>query len=96
MATTLSLPLWKEGMQTIKVLLEHGSEISESLEVSRTLRFGIALFAPEDVVRLLLENGADAERDTDWGKKALYKAMHNGNHEIAELLRKHGFTRVQK
>ncbi|KAL8976460.1 MAG: hypothetical protein Q9205_007534, partial [Flavoplaca limonia] len=76
----------------IKVLFEYGSEVSESPEGR-----GLALLTNvrrknEIVVRLLLENGADAERDTDWGRKALGWTRDGGNHEIVELLEKHGFT----
>ncbi|KAI4144918.1 MAG: hypothetical protein L6R39_003985 [Caloplaca ligustica] len=76
----------------VGVLLEHGSQVSESPNGWGTPLSTSLSSTHEDVVRLLLENGADAERDTDWGKKALDRAMDYGKHEIAELLRKHGFT----
>ncbi|KAL8856097.1 MAG: hypothetical protein Q9178_007292 [Gyalolechia marmorata] len=83
----------REGhAKVIKVLLEHGSKVSESPEKNGvTALFISVFFNQEDVVRLLLENGADAERDTRWGEEALCAALSWKRTGIEELLRKHGF-----
>jgi ankyrin repeat protein len=45
-----------------------------------------------ELVRLLLENGADPNAKNGEGKTPLMFARENGRAEVAELLRKHGAT----
>ncbi|KAL8785217.1 MAG: hypothetical protein Q9213_003486 [Squamulea squamosa] len=75
-----------------KVLLDYGAPVSGPIwETRRTPLFWSALFGYEDVVRLLLENGAVEERDAENGKEALLRALDYKHAGVVELLKSYGF-----
>ncbi|KAL8858999.1 MAG: hypothetical protein Q9178_004480 [Gyalolechia marmorata] len=77
-------------VSVVKLLIEHSGKASESDKLDARKYLKSAVFeGHEDVVRLLLENGADEERDT--GYAILELAIESGYYPVADLLREHGF-----
>jgi ankyrin repeat protein len=49
-----------------------------------------------EIVKLLLERGADIHAMNDEGETPYQLSLQRGNREIADLLREHGAGRLQK
>lgn len=87
-----------EGHASVaQILLEHGAQVSETdRENWPTPLYWSAIQGYEDVVRLLLENGADEERHTEDGIQALALALQFKHTGTVELLKKHGFRTAER
>ena len=74
----------------VRVLLEHGADITAQNSVGFTsLHFASGL-GHTDAARLLLEHGADSTAKDDGGRTPLHRAAQNGLVEAARLLFEHG------
>ncbi|KAL8708290.1 MAG: hypothetical protein Q9225_007621 [Loekoesia sp. 1 TL-2023] len=81
----------------IKVFLEYRAQVNEpDGPGGSTPIYWSVVMGHEDVVRLLLENGADEERDTECGTQALTVALENRKTGIAELLKSYSFRTAER
>ncbi|MES0491541.1 MAG: ankyrin repeat domain-containing protein [Leptospirales bacterium] len=73
----------------LKNLHRNGARLHQPSSDGFTPLMAASKMHPE-VVRYLLENGADVNAVTNYGGTALMVAVHTGNQEITELLLEHG------
>ena len=83
-------------MNVVKVLLSHGAPVSEKATPDSPSPLYWAVQAGrEELVRVLLEHGADEERHTEMIKRAIALAVEWRYTEVVELLKSYGFTTAQ-
>ena len=75
------------------LLVRRGAEVNHVYEGTLTPLVVAASHGDLDLVRLLLDHGADPNLGAMEGKSALDIAKEKGNREIVEVLRAHGATR---
>ncbi|KAL8702560.1 MAG: hypothetical protein Q9201_004277 [Fulgogasparrea decipioides] len=92
--TAFSAAVIEGHANVAKMLLERGTKVSETDRDDGLYRS--AMFGHEDLVRLLLENEVDEERDTERGKGALARAEMNNHAGIVELMKRHGFKTARR
>lgn len=91
--TVLDIAVHEGHANVAKLLLECGSAIEKSEDGGEpTLLYWAVSSGYEDVVRVLLEHGADEGRHGEWGKKALVNAVRRNSTGVVKLLKDHGFS----
>lgn len=89
-ATTLLHALQFASLACIKLLLEHGADITALDRRGNTALHYAARNPQEDVIRFILDLGFDIDLGNYNGCSALYQAVSSRNVEACELLLKHG------
>jgi hypothetical protein len=91
--TPLHIAAFAQNAAATRALIAAGADVNELATASfaQVTPLGTAAtFAATEIVRVLLNNGADTERTSDHGNTPLHSAAANGNREIVELLLAHG------
>jgi ankyrin repeat protein len=86
-ATPLSMALAGGHLEASKLLIEKGANVNAIVDGGGNLLFFIAPSGKEDLVELLLKNGAKVNHKNKYGDTPLDEAA---DEKIADLLRKHG------
>ena len=86
-ATPLSMALAGGHLAASKLLIEKGANVNAIVDGGGNLLFFIAPSGKEDLVELLLKNGAKVNHKNKYGDTPLDEAA---DEKIADLLRKHG------
>ncbi|KAG6986548.1 hypothetical protein G7Y79_00078g100020 [Physcia stellaris] len=90
--TALEVAVRDRQVSVVKLLLYHGADISDRRDPEgRSPLYYAALFGYTEIVQLLLERGAQKERDTFWGKQALAVAANQNFLDVVRLLKSYGF-----
>ena len=94
--TPLCEAAYRGHVEILRLLLEHGAEMSSSRTGATPLHFA-ACHDPkrETVVQLLLDRGADVLSETDAGHTAEYWAKACGHHNTAAMLKAEALRRAQ-
>jgi ankyrin repeat protein len=74
------------SMETIRILLRYGADISYRDKDGRTLLHNAVSRSREDIVDLLLKHGADINAKDKYGYTSLHWAVSSKNKEMVELL----------
>lgn len=75
----------------MKLLLDHGAQVNQvNRDSGSTALYAAAAFGSDEIVKLLLERGADPSICGTNGKTALQVAVENGFSGAAGLLRERG------
>ena len=91
---TLLISAAKIGsVEVVKLCLERGAEVDQSMEDGLTALMSAALSGHVDVVRTLLENGAKVDLRNTHGDTALHIAISNGYTEMEDILEQYGANR---
>jgi ankyrin repeat protein len=93
--TPLHIAAFAHNADATRALLAAGADVNQLATASfaQVTPLGTAAtFGATEVVRVLLEHGADTERTSDHGNTPLHSAAANGNREIVELLLGNGAT----
>lgn len=86
-ADTLIKAVQRGDVTAVKALLIQGADINERSEITRTtVLMEAAAFGHAEVVKLLVESGADAALKNDEGKTALDFARENSRDDIVKIL----------
>lgn len=80
------------SLETVKLLLNHGADITAVDSNGRTALHFAAKNPIVDVVKFILDRGLDMERTDDFNLTALSMAAGYGNTEVCEFLLKRGAT----
>ena len=94
-ASMLNIPCYRSDYPTVETLLRHGADpnVLDKLD-SSPLTYAITGIGDrrpiEDIVRLLLDHGADVNTVTSTNGAALHQASHYYNVAIARMLIDHG------
>ncbi len=91
--TALTGAVSQRHARVADLLLRHGAEVDHVYEGTLTPLLVASSQGDLNLVRLLLERGADPNLGGMDGKSALDLAKEKGSREIAEVLRQHGATR---
>ncbi|XP_042010751.1 integrin-linked protein kinase 1-like isoform X2 [Salvia splendens] len=84
----------ERDLDGIKELLTSGVDVNFRDIDDRTALHVAACQGFGDVAKLLLENGANVDLKDRWGGTPLADAIHYKNHDVIELLEKHGAKQV--
>ena len=89
--TGLILAVYHNLKDAVCMLLEMGVDVNEPKRYGRLTALHEAIYQEDqDIVSLLLENGANIEARTDMDETPFYLAMENGSYALADLLMKQG------
>lgn len=87
----MTAAVWRNDMETVRELLDHGFAVNTKDGSGRTPLMTAAGLGRTEIVRCLLENGADVHiLDSVLGASALHFAAQGGSVETAKLLLKYG------
>ena len=90
--TALRVAVDEGHVSTVKLLLDHGADASDRRDPDgRSHLYFAAIFGYTEIAQLLLERGAQNERDTSWGKQALAMAARQNFLDVVRLLKSYGF-----
>lgn len=91
--TALKIAVNEGHVSFVKLLLDHGVDVSGKGKPDKnpSSLYYASLFGYTEIAQLLLERGAQKERDTYWGKKALAMAARQNFLDIVSLLESYGF-----
>ncbi|WP_159886933.1 ankyrin repeat domain-containing protein [Paenibacillus puerhi] len=79
------------SLDVIKLLLSHNAQANLFDSNGHTCLHTAAFHDDNvEIIRLLIEHGADVNARVEGGDTACSLAVKQGNHNVAELLRKHG------
>jgi uncharacterized protein len=91
--TPLHLAVFAEQEETARALIHHGADVNalSTAEIARVPALGTAAFVKSvPLARLLLDAGADANRQGEGGFTALHSAAQSGSEELLMLLLERG------
>jgi ankyrin repeat protein len=88
--TPMSIAASRGHIDTVRLLLEHGADLSATDDNGSTPLTWAAEKGHENIARLLLENGADVDAKDNYGQTPLCLAASYGEEEVAKLLLKNG------
>ena len=71
-------------------MLEAGMPVDITNEYGETALIGAAYCNRTDVVRCLLDNGANVNKQNSWGETALHYASYNNHIDVMMMLLEHG------
>ena len=88
--------------RTVEILISHGADVNNSSEDGFTALMGTAKVGQVDILRLLVENGAEVNMHSDYKRRketkktALDYAIKEKNREAAAYLREVGGLRYKE
>ena len=87
---TCALPIY--NVTVAKFLIAHGADVNNTREKPRSVPplIWACDYHDPDLIRLMLEKGADANRAAPTGRTPLMDAASKGDVEIVQLLLSHG------
>lgn len=78
----------KDNLETIKLLIEHGANVTAANETGRTPLLKAAGWGNVEYIQLLLDSGADLEHRSNIGKTALHESVSIGRRDgSAQMVR---------
>lgn len=87
--TPLDSAVWFSQVNTVKFLLEHGADVNTGYKRMSTLHSAVTQ-GKQEIIRILLDNGANVDALTKLDQTPLRMATEEGNLGVIETLLEHG------